>query len=100
MNGRRAKILRDQARGMTPGRDDRKLVVQQLAPRMQWVDVPDDGKTFLEKLRNKALRAMGLPPPTKRERRMVTPTIIREKRGTTRWAYRQLKKMYYRIRRA
>lgn len=100
MNGTRAKLLRKQAELMTINQPDRQLVVQQLHPRPRWVDVPDDGKTMLEKLRNKFLRTLGLPTPTKRVRQMVTPTIIREKKGTTRWAYRQLKRMYYRLRRA
>jgi hypothetical protein len=97
MNGRRAKILRGQARGMTKGAPDREQEVFELPPRSRWVDVPDDGKTMLEKLRNKFLRAMGLPTPTKRVRMQVTPTVIREKRGTTRWVYHRLKRIYYKL---
>lgn len=100
MNERRARILRKQARAMTKGQPDRKLERFELPPRMQWVDVPDDGKTMLEKLRNKFLRAMGIPAPTKRVQQVVTPTVIREKRGTTRWAYKRLKRIYYKLRSA
>lgn len=100
MNGARAKILRKQAALMTVNQPARKLITAQLAPRSAWVTVPDDGDSFIEKLRNKFLRSIGLPTPTKRVRQMVTPVIIREKKGTTRWAYRRLKRMYYRFRRA
>lgn len=100
MNGSRAKLLRKQAALMTINKPFRRLHVVDLPPRERWVDVPDDGKTFIEKLRNKFLRSLGLPTPTKRERRMVTPQVVREQKGTTRWAYRRLKQMYYRLRRA
>jgi hypothetical protein len=100
MRGARAKLLRHQAELMTINRPARQLEVVKLPPRTKWVDVPDDGKTFLERLRNKFLRSLGLPTKMRRERRMITPTIVREKKGTTRWAYRRLKQMFYRIRHA
>jgi hypothetical protein len=100
MNGSRAKILRKQAALMTINKPFRRLHVVDLPPRERWVEVPDDGDTFLEKLRNKSLRLLGLPTPTKRVRQMVTPQIVSEQKGTTRWTYRRLKQMYYRLRRA
>lgn len=100
MNGRRAKILRRQAEAMTVKAPGRRLHAVDLQPRERWVDVPDDGKTLIERLRNKFLRSMGLPTPMKREKRWVTPQVIREQKGTTRWVYKHLKRMYYRLRMA
>jgi len=98
MRGVRAKLLRDAALKLTVGKPARQQETVRLPPRTRWVDVPDDGDTFIEKLRNKFLRSIGIATRMKRERRTVQPTVIREKRGTTRWAYKRLKRLYYRIR--
>lgn len=99
MNGRRAKILRRMARRLAAvnGRSvpARRLHAVDLPQRKKWVDVPDDGKTFIEKLRNKFLRSLGLPTPTKRVEVWITPQVLREQKGTVRWVYRQLKRRYY-----
>lgn len=98
MRGARAKLLRHQAQLMTVNKPARRLEAVDLPGRWAWVTVPDDGKTLLEKLRNKFLRTLGLPTPTKRERKWVVPQVLREQRGTTRWVYKSLKRMYYRLR--
>lgn len=99
MRGVRAKLLREQAAKMSVGQKDRETEQIALGQRWRWFEVPDTSgrvKTFLARF---AL-ALGIPVATKKERRLVSVYRVQEKKGTTRWCYRRLKRLFYLVARS